>query len=203
MNKLIIGEVKISHLVNDEEQELVKTHNMITVGLGYSIANLMTAAEDGNINDYVMGYMSFGFGSMPSSLSPEVSSFVYELALPVNLRFLNNNILEESEYLNYLKGTTYTSGQEIELTETKLPFLKLPKSRITSISNNAVKHTLILDDSYDFEYLIKELGLFIRNPRLSFKGNAPLLGAYKNLSTPITKPIGVKLKIDWTIRFNI
>ena len=203
MNKLITGEIEISELGNKEGCKIIKTSNMITVGLGYSIASLMTAAEDGVTNDYTVGYMSFGFGNFPSAPSPQVSSLIYELALPVNLRFLNNNILEESEYLNYLKGTTYTSGQEIELTETKLPFLKLPKSRITSISNNAVKHTLILDDSYDFEYLIKELGLFIRNPRLSFKGNAPLLGAYKNLSTPITKPIGVKLKIDWTIRFNI
>lgn len=203
MNKLITGEIEISELGNKEGCKIIKTSNMITVGLGYSIASLMTAAEDGVTNDYTVGYMSFGFGNFPSAPSPQVSSLIYGLALPVNFRFLNKNVLEESESLYYLKGSTYASGQPIEISDSKLPFLKLPKSKITSISNNAVKHTLILDESYDFEYLISELGLFLKNPNINFKANTPLLGAYKNFSSPINKPIGVKLKIDWTIRFNI
>ena len=203
MSKLITGEIEISELHDKRDNKIITTSNMITVGLGYSIASLMTDSEDGLTNDYTVGYMSFGFGNIGAAPSAEVSSLIYELVLPVNFRFLNKNVLEESEHLNYLKGVAYTSGQPIEISDSKLPFLKLPKSKITSISNNAVKHTLILDDSYDFEYLISELGLFLKNPSVNFKANTPLLGAYKSFASPIKKPIGVKLKIDWTIRFNI
>lgn len=203
MTNLITGLVEVYTTNGDNEVKIVESQNMITVGLGYSIANLMTGNQDDLIDDYVAGYMLFGFGAASTTPTPAASSYLYELALPVNLRFLNNNLIEETEYLNYLKGINYVTSADIQKSDNKLPFLKLKKSRVTAISNNAVKHTLIFDDSYDFDYSITEVGLFLRNPDLNFKSNTPLMAAYKKFTTAIKKSIGVSLKIDWTIRFNI
>ena len=203
MNKLLNGLIEVYFITNNTCNKVLEVDNMITVGLGYSIANLMTSVENENSDNFTVSYSTFGFGNASTSPTPTASSYIFELANPVNIRFLNNNISADIEELLYLKGTTYITSSEIASSDVKFPFITIPQSRITATSNNAVKHTILLDDSFDQEYDIKELGLFIKNPNLSFIADTPIMAAYKSFDTPINKPSGVKLKIDWTFRFNI
>jgi hypothetical protein len=201
---LISGQVDV-YFVDDNKETLVSQQkNMIAVGLGYSIANLMTDNQDEKIDNYIVRYGIFGTGSYDfTGISSAASGYIFNLVKPVNLRFLNLNLSYEIKNLNSLTGTTFVTSDGISLSEFKQSYISLPDSKISAISNNAVRHTLVLDDSVNQNYIVKEIGLFIKNPDLYYPEDVPILAAYKAFTTDIIKPSGVKLKIDWTFRFNI
>ena len=154
---------------------------MISQGLGYGLASLFTDSGSDKVEDYQIYYFQLGDTS-----GTHADSEFYSLSgAYASLPLYGNDTSFYFEELDRIDSSDGTFTTEI--------FGRLDKSFATSLTNNRVKLTLLLDRYTANGRRIREIGFFMKNPDGILSKDRPVLVSYEGLQTIIkdaySKPI--------------
>jgi hypothetical protein len=207
---MIKGLIEIYKDDGNSIEKIYSDNNLITVGLGYSLASFFETQEvNRTIDDYQIGFFQIGSGTVDyrDQQTSNVPCF-YQIQTPVAESLLGTDLDINIYNLKFLLKSTsfsraaYSSSLDMDLSTAKRDFLEiLPSQKINNL-DGSITHKLILEKNLAPNVSIKELGIFIKNPDSGYKIDRPMLAAYKALSTPIVKNTNFKLIVDWTIYFK-
>lgn len=191
-----VGHLEIIKIYNDGQQEVVLDEkNMIVSGFGVGLSYLFSLSGSSKITDYQLDRFQLGVCSTQT-----VSSTVYKLDYPLSS---TSHYGIESKLVT-LSATQIQNGVNVA----NQVFALIPFKNVTRLSENSVRYTIVLDEravnnlsSYGYpggtDASIREIGLFMRNPR-GDASTASILAAYKQFS-PLKKTSDFSLIFRWTI----
>lgn len=184
----ITGHLQIAKWYPDGREEIVfDNHNIIVSGFGVGLSYLMTLSGSNNIVDYQLDRFQVGV----SSYDTEVST-IYQLSSPLatvaQYGSPNTNVL-------LVSATQIING----LNSANKVFGLIPFKNVTRINSTSVRYTIVLDEETANNLTLREIGLFMKNPRGDIP-SASILCAYRKFS-PIAKTSDFALAFKWTISF--
>ena len=178
------GHLEIIKKYSDAHEETVlDDHNVITVGMGITLASLFSNTEAlATADNYSIAYFQIGetSGSMVSGTS--------KLANPLEAAQYGNSDLTLSSISIGGTGATYAQDSA-----------HINPSYISKTSSSKVTYSLVIEEAAANSISIKEIGLFSKNPLLE---SSPLayLCAYRSFAG-ITKTDAFALIFKWTLEF--
>jgi len=184
----INGHVTIHKVLNDGQEELVyDDHNVIVSGFGVGLSHFFALSGSTKIPDYQIDRFQLG---LSGATSLEVSSrFQLSSPLTTAAQYTTNGIGEVvTVTANQIQNGSIINNQI---------FAKIPFHHVTRISESSVRYTLRIDKDSCNNLSLKEVGLFMKNPR-GLSTDASILVAYKSFSE-IRKTSDFALIIRWTI----
>jgi len=185
----------IKKMSTGEEEILLDDSNIIVSGMGVSLSYLFTASGSNSILDYQIEKFQIGVSGPPAG---GVTSGINELS---------GSLTSIDEYgtgsnLALFEGTQIV-GDGIQ---TGRVFAAIPASKMTRISENSVRYTLVVDEEAandiqrdGLDAGINEIGMFMKNPTGSVD-DKPILVCYRTFSD-IVKTNDFSLIFRWTINF--
>tara|TARA_R100000951_G_scaffold105882_1_gene99976 strand:- start:558 stop:1163 length:606 start_codon:yes stop_codon:yes gene_type:complete len=185
----------IKKMSTGEEEILLDDSNIIVSGMGVGLSYLFTASGSNSILDYQIEKFQIGVSGPPAG---GVTSGINELS---------GSLTSIDEYgtgsnLALFEGTQIV-GEGIQ---TGRVFAAIPASKMTRISKNSVRYTLVVDEEAandiqrdGLDAGINEIGMFMKNPTGSVD-DKPILVCYRTFSD-IVKTNDFSLIFRWTINF--
>jgi len=176
----------IKRYSNGLEETVLDDHNIITVGMGITLASLFsnttstTAAEKFSIGYFQIGDQGVTMASSLTQLAGPIDASEYgntDLTISaINIGGTGGTVVKDSAYLNpqYIKK-----------------------------NGNKVTYSLVLDEQTANSIAINEIGLFSRDPLLTETASVPpsaYLCCYRSF-TAITKTEAFVLIFKWTLEF--
>ena len=166
---------------NGFEETVLDDHNVITVGMGITLAHLFSASSSSvPADDYKIAYFQIGTGS-----STMVSS-VTKLHTPISAA-------------NYGETDLSISSIDIATESVVKPVAFINPSYINKTSSTKVTYSLVLEEEACPSIAIKEIGLYSKNPAQQGSGLAYLC-CYRSFAA-ITKTDAFALIFKWTLEF--
>ena len=212
------GHLKVTEIYNDHSTVVIDDTNMLTAGFSIDLVSVLTG-EALSIPNIMPAYFQVGASAMGIP-STEASDVFYHLSAPLSttVQYGDNTYLE-LEKLNR-SFTASTGGDPLDKTSfVEMLFTNAPMNSVTpsaeltqqifapiaeeNITKNylgSVEVRVELDKNTANGILLREFGLFAKNPN-SYKKDKPLLIAYKSLDAdkPIAKSTLFKLLIEWSV----
>jgi len=171
----------IKRYSNGLEETVLDDPNVITVGMGITLASLFSnTTTSANAEDFGISYFQIGTGS-----SVMVSSITK----------LGDSI-DEAEYGN---SDLTISAIDIATETTAKDVAYINPSYVSKTSNTKVTYSLVLEEEACNTIAIDEIGLFSKNPLLEPSPSAYLC-AYRSFGA-ITKTDAFALIFKWTLEF--
>lgn len=184
------GNLEIIKIFNNGSEEVVfSDHNLITSGLGVSIATIFVGSGSVNIKDHQIRWFQMGSGDYAVAYD----NTVYKLELPLAAGGYTGKIVVDTHQLANPDGSNYGS----------LPFAWIPQTAVRRTSTTSVTYLLSLDNSTCNGVSLSEIGLFVHNPLYKFIGSSTvrsMLAAYRKFSA-IAKTNEFSLLFRWTLSF--
>ena len=210
---MIKGHITICKVFNDGTKETVlDKHNLVTAGLGLSLANILTGDGSIHIEDYTPRYFQVGTSSIGFPTA-EVSSYFYQLSAPLEWSGYgpDSDIQLEKRYRSFLASSTDGVTYEEHLQASSVDYSSVfysgtdqffgtvkPDS-VTKYFLDSFASEIVLDENSGNGNDISEVGLFLRNP-IGAKEDSPLLVAYKTFDA-IPKTEEFSLVFHWSVGF--
>ena len=210
------GSVKVTKVFRDGREELVcKDDNILTDGLGVTLADLLTDSGDRGISDRIAGYFQVGLGKHnPQDLPASIAKYISTLDSPLASQKSYGKDAEikvDTHKLISYHATNMSPAYAEGFSDSVFAFL--PDSKSTQIIDGVVNYRLTLTENMgnNLGADITEFGLFTRNSAAEnygakrLKDNQSVLIAYKNLDGAegegVRKTSDFSLVIDWQIKF--
>ena len=168
---------------NGLEETILADHNIITVGMGISLASLFSnTTTSATANNFNIAYFQIGNGSSV------MASSVTKLGDPITEAEYGNSDLTISSI--GIGGTGATLSKDVAY---------INPTYVSKTSNSKVTYSLVLEEEACQGIAIDEIGLYSKNPLLD---NPPLayLCAYRSFAA-ITKTDAFALIFKWTLEF--
>lgn len=184
----INGHVTIHKVLDNGTEELLyDDHNVIVSGFGVGLSHFFALSGSTKIYDYQIDRFQLG---LSGATSLEVSSrFDLSSALTTVNQYTTTGLGDIVAFTgNQIKNGSIVGSQV---------FAKIPFHHVTRISESSVRYTLRIDKDSCNGLALKEVGLFMKNPR-GLTPDASILVAYKSFSE-IRKTSDFALVIRWTI----
>jgi hypothetical protein len=199
MTLSIKGKVSIFKIDSESKTKIYEDNNIITKGMGYTLANLMSEQEDTKLENFQIRYFQIGTGKVDFSLEDAaVQSYFYELQSPLTYAAYGDNIDSEIKKNYSLVDTAFTTGLNL-IKGSQQSFVEIPESRTTKFFTRSAKFRLFVEKNMANNNEILELGLFAKNPDSTYKQDNPVLVAYKAITSSITKNQDNQFLIEWSI----
>jgi len=184
------GELEIWKVYDDcrPDECVLNDHNIITSGLGISLAYLYAGSGASSVLEYQVNMFQIGSGTT----SPAAMS----------LQQLNDPLDADQ----YKSAGSFLATEERQLlvneaaTGDTQTFVRIPYTQIQKVGSKTIRYTLILDknSANDLGENLKEVGLFMKNPR-GVSPEASVLIAYRQFDLP--KASDFALVFKWSIIF--
>jgi sporulation protein YlmC with PRC-barrel domain len=184
------GELEIWKVYDDcrPDECVLNDHNIITSGLGISLAYLYAGSGASSVLEYQVNMFQIGSGTT----SPAAMS----------LQQLNDPLDADQ----YKSAGSFLATEERQLlvneaaTGDTQTFVRIPYTQIQKVGSKTIRYTLILDknSANDLGKNLKEVGLFMKNPR-GGSPEASVLIAYRQFDLP--KASDFALVFKWSIIF--
>lgn len=190
------------------KEELVwEDKNVIVSGMGVGLAHLFTGSGSNSVIDFQIDRFQVG---VSGDATQQVSS-TYELSGPISSinEYGRNTQLFVVDTDQIKNGTSVTGGDFS--TNNVAPFGLIPASKVTRVTDNSVRYTIVLDEQTcvqpDGTQMVRdgdaislnEIGLFMKNPT-GAATDASILVAYRHFSS-IPKTDDYALIFRWTLEF--
>ena len=212
------GHLKVTEIYDDHERVVLDDDNMITAGFVIDIVSVLTG-EALDIPNIKQAYFQIGASAMTLPTT-DASDIFYHLSAPLSttlqygegtcleLDKLNRSFLASSDNVTvspavyqemlFLSAPVSSITPSAELT--KQIFVPIGEENITKNYLGSVEVRIELDKNTANGILLREFGLYAKNPN-SYKKDKPLLIAYKSLhpTKPLTKSDQFKLLIEWSV----
>jgi hypothetical protein len=211
---MISGHISICKVYKDGTKEIVlDKHNLVTAGLGLTIANLFTGVGSKYIEEYAPRYFQVGTGTIGYE-SVAASSYFYKLsgALGWEAYGPDSDIEIEKKYRGFLVssndgGVTYnehllasaTSYSSIIYSGIDDYFGVVLPTNVTKYYMDSFSSEIVIDEKSANGSDITEVGLYSKNPR-GLRDDSPFLLAYKKFDA-ISKTEDFSIVMHWTIGF--
>tara|TARA_R110000751_G_scaffold145098_3_gene248781 strand:- start:602 stop:1195 length:594 start_codon:yes stop_codon:yes gene_type:complete len=197
MNKSAIegmkGHLEIWKVFPDGSEELhYSKENVITRGMGYTLAHLFNSAGTENVDNYQLQYFQLGT-SGASSLQVSGTEGLSSV-LPIADYGTPNFMI--SEHDRHIGMSSINHNTKAGVTEA---YGIIPFSHIKKISPTRVMYQIVAGNSACNGQTLNEIGLFSKNPRSS-SPRASALCAYRWFGD-INKTDAFSLLFRWTIEF--
>lgn len=204
----MIGLVEIYKESEEGIEKIYSDNNLITIGLGYSLAAFFSTQDiNRSIADFQIGMFQLGTSTVGyATQDTSTVRYFYNSQTPVPGSSLGTDLDATVQTLRYLKSPTnfnvssYLSS--VELSTDYISLIEISNSQKSINGDDSVTHRLFLEKNIAPNIGILELGLYIKNPDSAYKIDRPMLAAYKKLPVTINKNTNFKLIIDWTIKFK-
>ena len=193
----ITGHLTISKQFPSGVEEIVfDDHNIIVSGMGVGLSYMFNGSGSTTVLDYQIDRFQVGVSGPPAG---GITSSIASLSGPltsISEYGLGSNL--------YIEEASQLSSNNIV---TNQFFALIPANKITRISEDSVRYTLVIDedscndltrDSNDMN--INEIGLLMKNPTGNAVTNRSLLVAYRTFSD-IRKTNDFSLIFRWTLNF--
>jgi len=212
------GHLRVTEIYDDHQNVVIDDNNMLTAGFTLDIVSVLTG-EATNIPSIKPSYFQIGASAMTFPTG-DASDVFYHLSAPLStvgqygydtpleIKRLNRSFLASSHdatadspvYQELLFSSAPLSATTPSSSPTTQMFIPIAPENITKNYLGSVEVRLELDKNTANGILIREFGLFAKNPN-SYKKDKPLLVAYKKLedSKPLSKSGQFKLFIEWSI----
>lgn len=183
------GELEIWKVYDDcrPDECVLNDHNIITSGLGISLAYLYAGSGASSVLEYQVNMFQIGSGTT----SPAAMS----------LQQLNDPLIADQ----YKSAGSLLATEERQLLVNEAvtgpqTFVRIPYTQIQKVGSKTIRYTLILDknSANDLGENLKEVGLFMKNPR-GVSPEASVLIAYRQFDLP--KASDFALVFKWSIIF--
>ena len=198
------GEVTIKKVFRDGREEIVaKDHNVITIGMGIDVVNVLTTNSTATVAEHLVGYYQVGTGDHnPDGKDPDYRKYIYNLKHPLTYDNYGEDTtltLDNHDLLISTKNFTPDSQYTVE----RNTFAYLPTSHSTSIIDDTVTYRLTIDEESASGISITEFGLYSKNPDRQDKTDKSTMIAYKRLDTSdaIEKTAEFSVVVDWELKF--
>ena len=173
----------IKRYSNGLEETVLDDHNIITVGMGITLASLFSnTTTSATVDSFNISYFQIGNGSSV------MASSVTKLGDAINESEYGNSDLTISSI--GIGGTGATLTQDVAY---------INPAYVSKTSNTKVTYSLVLEEEACTGIAIDEIGLFSKNPLLTSNPFAYLC-AYRSF-TAITKTDAFALIFKWTLEF--
>ena len=214
---MLKGHVTICKVYSDGTKEVVLDKgNMITGGLGYSLADLNTGAGSILPLDLTPYYFQVGTSSMGYDDSVAASSYFYQLSTPFDWEDYgaDTDLDIVKRYRGFVASSLDVEAASPSYSEIIFKSPQLSSTVFSGIDQyfSLVRHgmvTKVFMDSFEAEIIldensangkaITEMGLFAKNPK-GFSQDSPLLLAYRSFAA-LDKTSDFSLVIHWSIGF--
>ena len=178
------GHLEIIKKYSDGHEETVlDDHNVITVGMGITLASLFSTTNTAAAaNDFSIAYFQVGTGS-----STMVSGVTKLLDALTSAQYGESDLAISAVAIGGTGGTWVKDAAFIN------------PAYVSKTSSTKVTYSLVLEETAAIGITIKELGLFSKNP---LREPAPLayLCAYRSFAG-ISKTEAFALIFKWTLEF--
>jgi sporulation protein YlmC with PRC-barrel domain len=183
------GELEIWKVYDDcrPDECVLNDHNIITSGLGISLAYLYAGSGASSVLEYQVNMFQIGSGTtLPAAIS------LQQLNDPLDAdQYKSAGSLLATEERQLLVNEAVTAPQT---------FVRIPYTQIQKVGSKTIRYTLIIDknSANDLGKNLKEVGLFMKNPR-GVSPEASVLIAYRQFDLP--KASDFALVFKWSIIF--
>tara|TARA_Y100000310_G_C20563000_1_gene754001 strand:- start:379 stop:960 length:582 start_codon:yes stop_codon:yes gene_type:complete len=183
------GELEIWKVFDDDRPDecVFDDHNIITSGLGISLAYLYAGQGASSVLNYQINQFQIGSGTQ---------------AVDAGLQELDGPLLE-AQYKS--TGSLLVTEEkklwvDEAITAQAQTFVKVPYTQIQKVGSKTIRYTLIIDRNSvnDLGKNLKEVGLFMKNPR-GVTPDASVLVAYRQFDLPKASDFAIVFK--WSIIF--
>tara|TARA_R110000782_G_scaffold102791_4_gene190151 strand:+ start:26235 stop:26984 length:750 start_codon:yes stop_codon:yes gene_type:complete len=211
---MISGHISICKVYKDGTKEIVMDkHNLVTAGLGLTIANLFTGTGAKYIEEYAPRYFQLGNDTIDYELIAP-SAYFYKVSGALGWADYgpDSDIEVKKAYRGFLvssndDGATYnehllasaTSFSSIIYSGTDEYFGVTTAARTTKYYMDSFSSEIVIDEKSANGIDLTEIGLYAKNPR-GLREDSPFLIAYKKFDA-IGKVEEFSLVIHWTIGF--
>ena len=206
------GLVTIKKVYDDrEEVVLLNSPNTITLGLGMSLAKILTDDQDNFLEDYQFGYFQIGTsahdylggfssGDFSNSVERTKSSSIFSLKEPLSSVELYGDeteirVVERTIYKNQYE---FVDVNKVTLEPEKQVLASMPESAVTFHNPGIVRVKFRIDKDGAVGETIREVGLFCKNIFKDLDEDKPILAAYKPIYPGILKGEDFHLDIEWS-----
>jgi len=216
------GQVTVTKVFKDgtRDEVLSEECNILTDGLGISLVNLWTSNATlfrGSTEDFQFKYFQIGtsgvidttgmsqeeFDDWESSLPDGVENNFYELSSPLDFSAYGSETTVHVDNKSILTvETPWLNPAELTYIYKDQALAYLERASTTRFVEDAIHIKVNLDEGAAVGKSIKELGLFVKNPKVYKSDDRPALAAYKLLYKPINKTADFSIDIDWSIGFE-
>lgn len=183
------GNLDIIKIYNNGSSEVIfSDHNVITSGLGVSLATIFVGSGTSNIKDHQIRWFQVGSGTSVSYNSTQ-NALVSPLAI--------------GDYGNTLSKENHERANAAGGFGAKEAFVWIPQTALRKTSSTSVTYLLNLDKDSCNGASIKEIGLFVHSPFRRFTGSGvvrSVMAAYRQFSE-IAKTDEFSLLFRWTLSF--
>lgn len=194
------GLVEIYRVDNGIESKIYQDSNIVTKGMGYALANLLTEQEDQEVSNFQIGYFQIGVSSVGFEPYTASANF-YELSSGLSKVQYGTNLDSEVKTLSSLGSTKFVTLSSVSAISPSA-FVSIDNSKLTKGISTSNKYKLYLDKNMAIGVSATEFGLFIKNPDVNYKIDKPILAAYKKLNSPLVKSSENEFIIQWTIKIT-
>jgi hypothetical protein len=196
------GKLEIYKDYGDFVEKVGEYHNIVTRGMGITLAAAMTSGSRNTKNPFSIRYAQLGTGVVDYLRYTSTSESRYNF-------FKLNSALSKDSYGKNLRTPLETRTQlavtnefsttgDLLYTTEQGSFLKIPDSRVTIKKDAGILVTLVIDKNMANGVTLKEVGLFSDNVAIDGTQESVLV-AYKQFS-PITKQNDFSIIFSWTIQ---
>lgn len=170
---------------NKEDELVFFESNVITSGMGKSLAFLFSGSGSTDITDYQIRYFQAGSGA-----TARFGASTYEVSANLKAVDYGSNpdvVISEHDQLKHRSKVTTQ------------PFVRIPQTHIYRVGQTSVRFHLVLGPSTANGASLNEFGLFMANPRGESTDESVLV-AYRTFST-VQKTTEFSLLGRWSITF--
>jgi len=193
-----LGNVKVFADLGNDYECISEGNNIVVKGMGYTIANLMTANEETLLENFKPAYFQIGVSAVDFS-SVNTSSYFYDVSDGISLAAYGTDLDTEIRSLYPLISENFNSTPIF--TSSALRHLAaIPEERITFSNNDELRIQILFEKNMAPNVAIREIGLYSKNPLEEFKVDKPILIAYKAFQKVLQKTTQLKLKFEWSIK---
>jgi len=211
---MISGHITVCKIFKDGTKEVVlDRENLITAGLGSSLADLLEGKGSDVIKDYAPRYFQVGTSTVDYDITDSASAVFFKLSSAFDWEEYGEDteIPVVERYRCFVASTADYGRNYSELFLTSATFSstiysgtddyfgRLQATRVTKWYMDSFESEIVLDEKSGNGKDITEVGLYIKNPR-GLSEDSPLLIAYKKFNA-ISKEEEFSIIIHWSIGF--
>jgi hypothetical protein len=203
----ITGHLSIYKLFKDGKEELVfDDHNIITRGMGFTLAKLFSGSGSQSVLDYQID--RFQIGTSSTGYESSTTWFMFYQMYSQEDFGVNSNIQIVSGYLSDGNGDPFIYSYSNQV------YGLIPQQNITKIDSNTIRYTIVLDENTCSDLSTRRAGwgigdgtggdlnkisLFAKNPDNHPSGVSTMV-AYREFPS-IRKTSDFSLVFRWSINF--
>lgn len=198
----IRGRLEIHKDYGDYTEKVGEYYNIITRGMGITLAAAMTSGSRTTKDPFSIRYAQLGTAVVDYQRYRPTGDQRYnffKLQSPIRKSAYGKNLRTVIDTHTQLTVTNEFEGTEsLQYTTQQAAFLKIPDSRVTVKKDSGISATVVIDKNCANGITLREIGLFSDNPTTDGSKQS-LLVAYKQFS-PIVKQSDFSLIFTWTIQ---